>query len=117
MKPIWFVVFKYFRTLIFANNSPGKHPFKQLLVHVFVIIAQFEFDSRCQSFTARRGPVVHLADLVVTRSIIVCAARPSSASRYNQRRAVKWILGKQDHHYNNDIEAKRARPDANEAEI
>ena len=40
-------------------------------------------DSRCQSFTARRGPVVHLADLVVARSIIGCAARPSSALRYN----------------------------------
>ena len=39
-------------------------------------------DSRCQSFTARRGPVVHLADLVVARSIIGCAARPCSASRY-----------------------------------
>ena len=40
------------------------------------------FDSRCQSFTARRGPVVHLADLVVAR---ICAARPSSASRYKVR--------------------------------
>ena len=48
--------------------------------------------------------------------------RPKSVVLVNkvesiQRRAVKWILGKQDHHYNNDIEAKRARPDANEAEI
>ena len=38
-------------------------------------------DSRCQPFLARRGPVVHLADL---RNIArIWAARPSSASRYN----------------------------------
>ena len=54
-------------------------------------------DSRCQSFTAQRGPVLiddvnssqigeaqlaHFADLA--RSITGCAARHSNASRYNQ---------------------------------
>ena len=43
-----------------------------------------DIDSRCQSFTARRGPEVNLTDLAVARSIIGCAARPSSASRYNK---------------------------------
>ena len=46
-----------------------------------VISVKYIFDSRCQSFTARRGPMVHFADLVVARSIIGCTSRPSSASR------------------------------------
>ena len=43
-----------------------------------------DIDSRCESFTARQGPVVDLTNLAVARSIIGCAARPSSASRYNK---------------------------------
>ena len=38
------------------------------------------FDSRCQSFTARRGPVVHLADLMKHYCM---AARPNSCSNYS----------------------------------
>ena len=34
-----------------------------------------DVDSRCQSFTARRGPVVHLADLVWLREALLAARR------------------------------------------
>ena len=56
------------------------------------LLKLYRIDSRCQSFTARRGPSVHFADLVVARTIIGCAARPSSASRYNipNRNLAEW---------------------------
>ena len=52
-------------------------------------------DSRCQSFTARRGPVVHLADLVMwLREALLSARRGPVVHRATRASTIKKELYK-----------------------